>query len=274
LYRHRHCFVLLCLLFVFLLSQGGNLQAAQNAPGLPGIRQVKPDQISGKVLRGKTTILGGKASSEFQQKITYDPERNCYRVEYRSSLYQLEAELDSALRLRYSKWQAANPALIECLGYNRRITEYLPQKEALQITYYQGNKVKETKVVAYDEQTLDSDIIYLYLTQLIDLCQERTSCDIIVKSRGWKLNVVFSPVTTADVLGLSPQYASLDVFREFAENIAAKAEELEVLVMDLNGLSKLFYPHRYYLAFKRTTPRQFVAYWGGAPSEAEFTFIE
>jgi hypothetical protein len=272
LFHHRHRNLLVCFLFLFLLSLGGKTLATQ--PGLKRSGPAKPDAISGEVLRGKTVILGGKASSNFQQNVTYDQEQNSYRVSYRSAIYQLEAELDSALRVRYSKWQTMSAELIECLGYDRRITEYLPQKEALQITYYHGDKVKEKKVVAYDEQTFDSDIIYLYLPQVLEHGQERTSCDVIIKSRGWKLSVVFSPITTTDVLGLSPQYAFLDGFREFAEKIAEEDEELEVLVMDLNGLSRLFYPHRYYLAFKRTTPRQFVAYWGGAPGEAEFTFIE
>lgn len=263
-------------LLILVLSQaGGALAPQQNSEqGRNQTAQVKPNSLNGEVLMGKVVQLGGKVSSEFQLKITYDQACNSYRASYSSSIYQLNAELDSSLRLRHSKWQAKSVELIKCLGYDQRITDYLPQKEALQITYYQGDKVKETKVVAYDERTLDSDIIYLYLPQVLQSVQEGTSCDVIIKSRGWKLSVIFSPITTTDVLGLTPQYGFLDGFRDFAEKIVEEDEELEVLVMNLNGLSKLFYTHKYYLAFKQTTPRRLVAYWGGAPKEAEFTFIE
>ena len=230
--------------------------------------------INKTVLRGGSCILGGRASSDFQQVITYDQKSGLHRVEYDSSIYVLKAELDANLQVKHSEWQTTNNELIKRLGHDKRVTYYDPEEEVLKIEYYKGDKIKETKKFSYDEDILDSDLIYLYLNKVLTTDNQGANCDIILKSRGLKINVVFHQLSTKDLLSFTPQYSFLEGFRNFAQKIGEEGEELDVYVMNLTGVSKLFFPHKYYLAFKKTTPRQFVAYWGGGPKEAEFTFIE
>jgi hypothetical protein len=230
--------------------------------------------INKTVLRGGSCILGGRASSAFQQIITYDQKTGLHRVEYDSAIYMLKAELDANLQVKHSEWQTTNSALIKRLGHDKRVTYYDPEEEVLKIEYYKGDRIKEAKKFSYNKDILDSDLIYLYLNKILTTDNQGATCDILLKSRGLKINVAFHQLSTKDLLDFTPQYSFLEEFRGFAQKIGEEGEELDVYVMNLTGVPKLLFPHKYYLAFKKTTPRQFVAYWGGAPKEAEFTFIE
>ena len=268
-------FAIVMLLF-FLIILSGRVIAANNETehSRNYAKERSSDFLNGSILRGSSYILGGKVSSDFRQNITYDHKANLYRVTYASAIYELTAEVDANLLLKYSKWQTRNSELINRLGHDKRITYYDAEHEVLKIEYYKGEELKEIKNLSYDEDTLDSDLIYLYLQKVLTPENNGANCDIILKSRGLKINVVFHQLSTKDLLNFTPQYQFLDGFCKFARQMEEQGEELEVYVMDLTGIPRLLFPHKYHLAFKKTIPRQFVAYWGGAPKAAEFTFIE
>ena len=267
-------FTIVILLLFFVSLYGGvtaniNSQNLRNKAG-----EIGTGYFNETVLSGNSYVLGGKVSSNFRQRITYDNKTSLYRVKYDSAIYELTAELDANLQLKHSEWQTKNSELIKRLGHDKRITYYDSEEKVLKIEYYKEGKIKETKNFSYDKDTLDSDLIYLYLQKVLAADNKGSNCDIILKSRGLKINVAFHQLSTKDLLSFTPQYSFLDGFRRFAQQMGEQGEELDVYVMDLTGLPKLLFPHKYYLAFKKTSPRQFVAYWGGAPKVAEFTFIE
>lgn len=230
------------------------------------------NNLHGDLVNGKMCVLGGKVSSPFQQRITYDQRRDLYHVEYESDIYEFKAVLDPDLVLKHSEWQATNTDLITHLGYDKRITSYDAGQGALWIEYYHGAVRKETKRITCNGEAIDSDLIYLYLQQVL-ADQARSGCEVVVKSRGLKIKVTFSQITTADLLGLTPQYSCVEEFRHFAEAIKAQGEELAVYIMDLSGIAKWFIPYKYYIAFRQDPPLQLVGYWGGPPQNAEFLYV-
>lgn len=269
--KRKSSFVLLFFLLLLVVMAGPNIAASNLRGENPALRN-RVNHLHGDLVNGKLCVLGGKVSSPFQQRITYDQKHDLYRVEYKSDIYEFTAVLDPDLVLKHSEWLATNSALITHLGYDKRITSYDPGQEALCIEYYHGAERKETKRIICNGEAIDSDLIYLYLQRVL-ADQAQSGCEVVVKSRGLKIKVTFSQVTTADLMGLTPQYCCVEEFRHFAEEIKAQGEELDVYIMDLNGIAKWFIPYKYYIAFRQDPPLQLVGYWGGPPHAAEFLYI-
>lgn len=223
---------------------------------------------------GYAFALGGKVCSVFLQLISYNEQSQLYKVEVDSEIYNFTSIMDKELRLKDSKWVTKEKDLIKLLGHDKRITIYDLQSEKATIQYYMKGKLEKTKVVDYNQDILDSDIIYLYLQKMLVTGTTKFNCDVLLKARGLKMNVNFNRETVKDLTTFSPEYNFPRKFREFADQLAGSDKRFFVYVMQLTGIYKLFYPHKYYTAFTESSPHQLVAYWGGAPKEADFMFIE
>ncbi|NLZ43635.1 MAG: hypothetical protein GX894_02130 [Clostridia bacterium] len=141
------------------------------------------------------------------------------------------------------------------------------------IAYYLEGKLKATKTFVYDKDTYDSDLIYFYLQEKLAGGVEEFKGDVLLKARGIKIGVMFRRQVMKDLAGFSPEYDFPEQFRESFARILAKEGEVYVYVMQLSGVYKLLYPHKYYTAFTKTTPHRWLAYWGGAPREADFIAV-
>lgn len=230
--------------------------------------------LSNVVFNGYAYALGGKIGSEFSQLISYNDESGLYQIKVSSNIYNFSLEMDHNLRLKYSEWTTKNKNLIKLLGHDKRITLHDCETQKTIIQYYLGNRLKETKMFAYDEDTIDSDMINIYLQKKLAEGIQVFNCNVLLKARGLKLNVRFHRETVKDLIGFSQEYNFPEKFREFSNHFVQDNNEVYVYVMELTGIFKLFYPYKYYTAFTKSSPHRLVAYWGGAPRDADFIFIE
>lgn len=218
-------------------------------------------------------LLGGRLSSRFDQSLTWDEETQAFKARIRSELFTFDADLDPLFRLKQSVWRSENAELLKVLGYDRRITEYDPEANTIIIRYYLDGEQKEKKILKRDEHIIDSDLLPLYLEDLIRKEILKSNCHLILMSRGLKVKVDFNRVEIRDLLKLSPDYNYPAGFRDHLLTLSQSGEEFSVFVMDLTGIVRLFYPHKYYIVYRKELSYRFTAFWGGAPKDADFIFV-
>lgn len=228
---------------------------------------------TGTVFYGYAYALGGKIGSELSQIVFYDEQSGLAQIRLDSAIFDLLVETTPDGNLQNSKWTTKNKELIKLLGHDERRTFYDVKNRRIRIEYYLGDKLKTTKSIAYEKDTLDSDLIYLYLQEKLANGVEEFKGNVILKARGMRVNVMFQRKTMKDLAGFSPEYDFPGQFRESFDRILGKEAEVYVYVMQLTGVYKVFYPYKYYTAFSKSTPHRWLAFWGGAPNDADFIVI-
>lgn len=239
------------------------------SPGLQGIRDTAGNL--GISLKGNSifTNINPQSTIEVIQKVTWNEDTKTYSVEIDNEIFSYYGVLDKNLILQNSIIKNQEGKLIKALGHDKRVTKMNPEKQQIEIEYYRGNKLKKTKEFTYGSELLDSDILFLYLQQKLLQGRRDFKGSVLQKARGIKVNAEFKLFQVNDFEKLAPEYdfpAVLTDRTKYNHNVY-------VYVMQLTGILKIFYPHKYYYAYENTHPYNLLAYWGGEPGMAEFHFF-
>lgn len=249
----------LCMIIVF----------SSLSPWLQGAREPVGDlEVT---LKGSSvfTNITPQSAIEVIQKVTWNDETKTYSVEMDSEIFSYYGVLDKDLILQNSIIRNKEGKLIKALGHDKRVTKLDPEKQRIEIAYYRGDKLKVTKGITYDPGLLDSDILFLYLQQKLLMGTRDFHGSVLQKARGIRVNAKFKLFQVNDFKKLAPEYDFPAVYKDRTKY----NQNVYVYVMQVTGILKIFYPHKYYYAYKNTYPYHLLAYWGGEPGMAEFHFF-
>jgi hypothetical protein len=239
------------------------------SPGLQGAREPIGDlEVT---LKGSSIFINitPQSAIEVAQKVTWNDETKTYSVEMDNGIFSYYGVLDKDLVLQNSIIRNKEGKLIKTLGHDKRVTKLDPEKQRIEIAYYRGDKLKETKEITYAPGLLDSDILFLYLQQKLLMGIRNFQGSVLQKARGIRVNAGFKLYQVNDFEELAPEYDFPAVFKDRTKY----DQDVYVYVMQLTGILKVFYPHKYYYAYENTYPYNLLAYWGGEPGMAEFHFF-
>lgn len=207
----------------------------------------------------------------FKSWIEVNPETGRVDLEFVSPLYEVRATLDSALRVIESVLTFHEERLIKKSGHDQRVAKTnTKEKDSIHIEYFlKGRKVKE-KDVGYDYLTFDLDLPQVALQALLLKGIKEFNVDVILKDRGWRININFQLVESKDLASLASEYE----FPPQLKELLKPESGYYVYVSKISGIMRLLYNHKFYGVFSKTEPHKFVAYWGGKPEWAEYIFSQ
>jgi antitoxin component YwqK of YwqJK toxin-antitoxin module len=181
-------------------------------------------------------------------------------------------ELDKSLKIIKNKFQILNLANKEKIPYDSLEAVISSDKKKLVISdFLNGIKNKETRTLVYNNNTVYIDTITLFLAGCLNKGIKNFKAEMIIDSQKIKIPVEFKLITTKNLLELSPEYTDVPDF--FVKGALSK-EELYVFVFNFAGVAWPFYPHKWYVAYKKEAPHQLVAYWGEDPQYPFFQLVE
>ncbi|MBW2623299.1 MAG: hypothetical protein JRD68_10365, partial [Deltaproteobacteria bacterium] len=167
---------------------------------------IEPQDNISRLLPAKQTLSGRIVIPRRNQDVPFsswfkvNPETGHVDLEFVSPLYEVRARLDSALRVIEVVLTLVEPRLIEKMGHDKRVTKISTrEKDKIHIEYFlKGRKVKE-KDVGYDYFTFDLDLPQIALQALLLKGIKEFNGDVILKDRGWRININFKLVESKDL---------------------------------------------------------------------------
>jgi len=200
-----------------------------------------------------------------------DPETGEVHFQFSSPAYEIQATLDSALRLEKAVYKNKNKDSINKHKHDQRIITLDPEtKDQITVEFFLEGKSVKQKQIDYDYFTLYLGVAHVTLQALLLNGIQDFNCDVILPDKAWRLNVDFKLIKSSDPPSLSPQYVFPEKFKEIVKSNA----EYLVYEATVKGTIGFFYKHKYYLVYKAEKPHDFVAYWGGDPERVEFIFTD
>lgn len=265
---------LLFLLIIFLFIVW-SAPATYASPRLNTL--IEPQDNLSRLLPARQTFSGRIVNPRRNQDVPFNswievnPETGGVDLGFISSLYEVRATLDSALRVIESVLTFHEERLIKRSGHDRRVAKInTGKKDSIHIEYFlKGRKVKE-KDVGYDYFTFDLDLPQVVLQALLIKGIKEFNVDVIIKDRGWRINLNFQLVESKDLASLASEYE----FPPQLKELLKPESDYYVYVSKISGILRFLYNHKFYGVFSKTEPHKFVAYWGGNPDWVEYIFSQ
>ncbi|MEE9517002.1 MAG: hypothetical protein V3V52_07850 [Candidatus Adiutricales bacterium] len=222
-----------------------------------------------QTLSGRIVIPYMNQDVPFNSWMKVNPETGRVDLEFVSPLYEIRTTLDSALRIVESASIILEDRLIKKLGYDQRVTKInTKEKDSIHIEHFlKGRKVKE-KDVDYDYFTFDLDLPQIALQALLLKGIKEFNTDVILKDRGWRININFQLVESKDLASLASEYE----FPPQLKELLKPESGYYVYVGKISSILRILYKHKFYCVFSKTEPHKFVASWGGEPEWVRYVF--
>lgn len=255
---------------LFLMILGGPISGMSNIGGLTNldgdISKLFPTL---QVDHGQATQLGGKVATGLNQTIKVNPDNGGVRLTIDAlDDFTYQGELNKSLRVLKSEFSFRNPEIVKSLGHDQRITITDSSRKTMTIKYYLQGREKETKTFSYDQNTIDSDTLIVYLQGMLLSGVQQFNSNLIVKGDRLKVGVNFRLLEVSD---FTPDPES-NLPEKLVQFLKGKTEKY-IYEMKLTGVLNLFVPGKYYYVFEKTPPHKLIAYWGGTSNRAEYAFI-
>jgi hypothetical protein len=215
---------------------------------------------------GESVQLNGKTAGPFSQSFKLDQAGGLAYINIVSDMFEFHGSYTPALRVVKSEFVFKNQDLIAYLGHDHRVTAW-DGTSKIKVRYYLNNRLRAEKSFS-DKGIVDSDIILFYLQGMLLKKTGDFQCELFGKKDGLSVNAKFRLVTTADFVKLAPEYN----FPEGLRRISGLKNEVLVYIMELKGITRLFYGYKYYYVFEKGEPYRLIAYWGGPFREAEYGY--
>lgn len=246
---------------------GGLFTLPANAVVIPrdGIAMLLPAH---QELTGEESLRGGLLTP-LTHTINVDEATGEIRITTVASDFTYQGSLDPSFQVRESIFIFKNKNMINLLGHDKRITRYDGVKKQLEIQYFLNGILKYLKKIPCDQNTVDTDTLIVFLQGMLLKKATNFNMYIISKSRGIRVHANFNLTTTNDLQQISPKYQFPDHFKRISKQV----DGFYVYVMELTGLPNIIYPYKYFFAYRKESPYQLVAYWGGPLKEEEFGYI-
>ncbi|HEX3048036.1 MAG TPA: hypothetical protein VHY08_25005 [Bacillota bacterium] len=208
-----------------------------------------------------------KVHTNFIYHITVAEETGNVEITATSADFQFSGHYDSSLWLIDTVTTYSNPQAVQLQGYDKRTAVYYPKAKQVTLRYFVGAKEISAKTLGYNERTVDSEVFFIYLQGMLLKGVQEFNGAILLKLKGMKLDASFKLLENVSLSQLAPQTKYPDFFRD----LIASPELFDVYEMRLTGLAGLFYPHKFYFAYRKSLKGCFLAaYWCGAGSEEEY----
>ena len=133
------------------------------------------------------------------------------------------------------------------------------------VKYFKDNKEIKIKELNWDNRSIDSDIISIYLQGMLLKGVDHFNGNLIIKSKGLILSAYFQ-LYSACLQDSPPKNG----FPSFFQDFTAKKEVVNIYEMSFNGVPGLLYPFKFYFAYKKTPPGKYFTYWGGTALDEEY----
>ncbi len=226
---------------------------------------------SRQTLSGRIVIPNRNQDVPFNSWMEVNPETGRVDLKFVSPIYEIRASLDSALRVLERVSTLLEDRLIKKLGYEQRDPKInTKEKDSIHIEHFlKGRTVKE-KDVGYDYLTFDMDLPQIVLQALLIKGIKEFNGIVILKDRGWRININFQLVESKDLASLASEYE----FPPQLKELLKPESGYYVYVGKISGILRILYNHKFYYVFSKTEPYKFVAYWGGEPEWVRFIFSQ
>jgi len=234
---------------------------------------VRPGENLAALLPARDTWSGvyycrkKKLDAALTAEIAVDSKTSEVTVVSSSTFYHLKAVLDRTLLLRESTYTTTDKYTNERLGHDRREARRTEGSgDHLSIVYSKNGITTKEKTVRSPFFTIHLDVLQVTLQALLLKGVGDFTAEVIPGDRAWKAAAEFRRVQSRNFPALSPQF----IFPKQFGRLATLSKDHIVYVMQLAGVARLLYPHKFYCAFEDEPPHRFVAYWGGEPDWVEF----
>jgi hypothetical protein len=217
-------------------------------------------------IMGEAVQLNGKTTGSFTQSFKMDEASGTIQIVIVSDIFKFSGTFTPAFRVIRSEFSFTNQDLITYLGHDQRVSVW-DGTSKIKVKYYLNNRLKSEKSFS-DNGVVDSDIILFYLQGMLFKKSSDFQCELFGKKDGLTVNAGFRLLSATDFIKLAPEYD----YPEGLRRISALRNEVLVYVMELKGLTRLFYGYKYYYVFEKTEPYRLIAYWGGPSREAEYGY--
>lgn len=264
--------VLTLLLFTNNLAFSSSGSGADSSAPLS--RLIPPSQT----YHMEVLTFGLKVHSSAIYHITVDEETGDVDITATSDDFQFKGHFDSSLGLRDTATVYSNPRAVEVQGYDKRTALYDTRMKQVTLKYYIGPEEVRSKTFGYDQRMVDSEAFFVYLQGMLLKGVKEFRCGILLKLKGMKLDAAFKLLENVSLSQLEPPTNCPDFFQD----LIISKERFDVYEMRLTGIVGLFYPHKFYFAYRKSPAGQLaagnsltagcslVAYWCGAGSEEEY----
>ena len=247
---------------------------APPAGALPRLENlVRPGENLAALLPARDTWSGviynrkKKLDAALTAEIAVDSKTGEVTVVSSSTFYHLKAVLDRTLLLKESIFTTTDKYTNEKLGHDRREARRSEGSgDRLSIVYSKAGKTTKEKTVRFPFFTIHLDVFQVTLQALLLKGVGDFTTDVILGDRAWKAAAEVRRVQSHNFPALSPQF----IFPKQFGRLATLSKDHIVYVMQLAGVARLLYPHKFYCAFEAEPPHRFVAYWGGEPEWVEY----
>lgn len=248
--------------------------SAPPARALPRLAElVRPGENLAALLPAHDTFSGviynrkKKLDAALTAEIAVDSKTGEVTLVSSSNFFHLKAVMDRTLLLKEDTFSTTDRHTNEKLGHDRREARRTDGRSySLSIVYTKKGKTAKEKTVRTPFFTIHLDTLQVILQALLLKGVGDFTTEVILGDRAWKASAEFRKVQSRNFPALSPQF----VFPRQFGRLAALSKEHVVYVMQLAGVFRLLYPHKFYCAFEAEPPHRFVAYWGGEPEWVEY----
>ncbi len=258
-YFSRVLLILVCLSSVTLMMAEQNSETGMDAGKLlPPVQEFEAEIIQNN----------GKLIDKVRQTYKVDEQTGLINIGFISNSFEFKGSFTKTLAVRQSEFVFKNKDYINYLGYEKRDTVWDDTINKMKVEYFLNNRLKAVKYFSGDG-LIDSDVILFYLQGMLIKGSQELNNVLATKKDGLKIHVRFKLITITDFLKLAPEYN----FPADLRRLAALRNEVYVYIMEITGITRLFYSARYYYVFEKTFPHRAIAYWGGSLTDAEFGCI-
>jgi hypothetical protein len=223
------------------------------------------DLFENQDFHGESSLLGGKFVSPLDGSIKVHQETGELQYEFTSTYMIYSGTFSENLQLKKSTFMVKGDEIIKVLNHDKRVTIQDETKKNMIIKYYLKGQEKGTKKVAYDQNTIDSDVFPLFLQGMLLKKATNFKTDAIIKAKGMRLTGVFT-LESGSFNDFKQKYDPPEKIKA----LSLQDDNVLVYIMEWTGLIHIVFPYRFYYVFSANPPHQIIAYWGGAPKDIEY----
>jgi hypothetical protein len=217
----------------------------------------------------KAICLGDKARITFTLDVTVDNASGNILLNTGGNDVFFEGIYDSAMRLVKTHDTYQNQSMIRTQGYDRRETNRGADNRIF-LNFYLNNQLIKSRQFIWDEQTLETNGLMIYLQALSIKGMPRLDASLLSRFRGDKYPVTIKLLTDEEI-------TKIPVTEKFCELFGpAFLKEQKLLVYELS-LAKVYgmlYPHKFYFAYQKDPLGQLSGCWGGVDIDEEYYRFE
>jgi hypothetical protein len=188
------------------------------------------------------------------------------KIQTTSNDFNFLGHYNRYMQLKDSETFCSNPEVIEIQDFDYRIAVFDDVKKQIIVKYYKNNLMNKIRKFRFDQTTIDTDALVIYLQGMLLNNSGSFNFNILLKSKGLRLNANFKLQKTVDLKIISNRSSFPEIFNDVLSN----NEEFMVYKMSFTGIFKVLYPYKFYFVYKQNPLGDLVVYWGGAFLDEEY----